>query len=138
LFARLTTALALVAMLLHSALGCCWHHDHLEIGGIATTDVVATCDHHHDSDDDVAGEPAHPNVPDHQHMPCDQGHCISVSAQDVRLLKSVELVANLESLERQPLQMLLIAPGESTGHRDTPAPGVDARHQRALLQTWRS
>jgi len=130
---RFATAPALVAMLLHSALGCCWHHEHIEIGlaEVAAAEGGGTCGHAHapGSDDE------HSSVPEHEHLPCDQGHCVSVLAKDVRVSECLQLVATLDSLGQQPLDSLLGQTIDSQRHLEDPPPD-ESRQHRALLQVW--
>ena len=71
------THVTLVAMLLHSLLGCCWHHGH---ESVAEQAVVCHHDHrhrdadHHDADHGKPDESSHPAGPEE----CEASACVYV------------------------------------------------------------
>ena len=79
----------------HSALGCCWHHQHTYAhAGDATT---TACCHVHQDETSHDGDDGEPQDREHRphDEPCDEGHCVYVHeiASD-----SIEMNSSIESL----------------------------------------
>lgn len=122
-------------MLTHSALGCCWHHEHIETTQIGVDRAVPAghCEHRHEHAE--AGHDA-PAVPSHEHVPCDQGQCVSLMAKDVRVSESAQLVATLTTFDSRPASRIGESPIGTAFDREDPPPG-ESGQLRARLQVWR-
>lgn len=144
---RFVHASMLAVMLLHSILGCCWHHGHAHSTGayqsgssgdcqvqsqIQSTHshgLRHTCSHHH--------APAHSSA-DHERVPhhhqCDQEDCNLLLAKTwefpQQLELSLALVTDIFSDVPQVLECTL-APQDSEPVFDT------AGSRCAVLQVWR-
>lgn len=92
MFSQVASLLALLPMLLHSILGCCWHHAHESCCGTGNTRVV--CQSSVESPADAHAD--HVNSPCHNHVhgtgnsgespaeprpdsPCDEERCLFAS-----------------------------------------------------------
>lgn len=87
MFPRVASLLALLPMVLHSIVGCCWHHEHVSgcssiVCGSFTCDsrhpAQADCGstdpcHGHEQAADSTGQPATPSSPG---APCDEVRCV--------------------------------------------------------------
>ena len=105
MFSHVTSLIALLPMLLHSVLGCCWHHAHqhdgCEVGG-----VRVVCQ----ADIDVSGDPhdGHSACPLHRpsvgqecsgelpdepcrHFPCEEERCSFVNPTATVTQQSIDL-----------------------------------------------
>lgn len=94
MFSPLASLLALVPLLVHSVLGCCWHHAHESAGGTGETKAFcearvdpathahhasADCHghgHHRDLRSELPGEPPPLPCP---HSSCDEERCVIAS-----------------------------------------------------------
>jgi len=144
---RLVHTTVLTAMLLHSILGCCWHHGHSHTEATCQTDsnvnrpvqsrVQSThshslhhaCSHHHAP----ASSPSdHEQVP-HQHQ-CDQDDCHFL------LTKSWEFPLQLELSLAFETTVLTVVPQvvECSLTQQISRPKFDTAGSRcAVLQVWR-
>ena len=143
---QLATVMTLLATLLHSALGCCWHHVHacecgssgqlVQAAAVSPTHSSRCCSHSTDSQhrDSQSPEvdrnaPACPAEPAHQHDSCSEAHCVYVNSRVQQLAMSLEL---------PPLVVVnpptcLATPGRVEFCSRLPAA---ARQLRALMQVW--
>jgi hypothetical protein len=146
MFQPVATLLTLVATLLHSVLGCCWHHNHECCDAVATHTTVTdegtyehrgVCERHrHEHDEDAGPASGRPARPDHEHEPCGDSRCVCLTTKSVELSAS----ASLEfSMALPPTPVAGVTEG------DVALSGIDeARHsstvhrqqQRALFQNW--
>ncbi|MFO0792194.1 MAG: hypothetical protein U0805_22275 [Pirellulales bacterium] len=90
------SSLVACSLLIHAAIGCCWHHPHEE-GCDESAAVAVDCDPHHA--DHVAGHSQHSEGPCNGHSNC-QGTCHYLPGQKTQLdqlspLAGVELAAVL-------------------------------------------
>ena len=85
MLSKVASLFALIPMLLHSILGCCWHHEHSH-GYAVVASVVSTieetceheshhaaCAHYDDSGANKSGDPDGHRCP---HAPCEEGRCV--------------------------------------------------------------
>ena len=145
----LVHSLMIAVMLLHSILGCCWHHSHEEVGcgcvTIAHSDESSghshgTCsyssdyDCDHDHSDAGPGEESR-DVP-HPNAPCDHDECVYMTGQGLSAPASLD-VAFVPSLDC-PCATGLVA----DIHRRVETAEASPRRASsldscALLQVWR-
>lgn len=146
MLSKVASLFALIPMLLHSILGCCWHHEHAH-GNAAVASVISTveetaehdghhaaCAHHGDSGANESGDQDGHRCP---HSPCEEGRCVvaetavSVTPETIVLNwdRSVGIVAIAvpcvevsQSSSRE----------ESTDGRTLPS----SSQRRALRQVW--
>ena len=149
---RVTSLIAFLPMLLHSVLGCCWHHAHqhggCEAGGvrISCQEAVDASGHSHDghsacpshrlsagqaSSGEQPGEPC-------RHFPCEEGRCLFVGPTAMVAQQLIDLELAWVGV---PLVCcdLAVPPDSlnamSRGCSDD-APPVSSRERRALTQVW--
>lgn len=151
MFSRVASLLALLPMLLHSILGCCWHHAHecvcispsaraacvAGIESVAEEEAghTATRCHHHEHGAGVAGDqPAEPCP----HSPCDEERCLFASTS----LAAPQQVAALEWMLCSVFAVTADLPVPSGSllsvSRDLVdgRPSLPAQQRRALAQVW--
>jgi hypothetical protein len=158
MFSRVASLLALLPMLLHSILGCCWHHAHESCCGTGNTWVVcqstvespanahtehatSTCHkhkhtHEHEQGTGNAGESPTGPCPD---SPCDEERCLFASTSTGVLPQTVMLQlgwcnsffgATVEL--PAPVNSPVAAREKWLGRR----PPGSAGQRRALTQVW--
>lgn len=157
------TCLTIAQMLLHSILGCCWHHRHssdvmvaagpANAGHHSATTEVRDCTHHHH---DTAKRPdkakkhetpdlheGHSSSPDpcqhQQHKPCDTDRCTLDAAATVRapqLLTHFDFAAL--AILVPPTAGLLPTSTVSCGSHTANAADLQLRAMRlrAVRQVW--
>lgn len=100
MFSQVATASTLLAMLVHSVLGCCWHHDHASHRDIVSCAVSGhpegddeivspirkCCGHKHASDAAPAHQGSDENSPcDHSDGGCVEAHCVYTASNEAKL-----------------------------------------------------
>jgi hypothetical protein len=154
MISQTATALTLLATLLHSMLGCCWHHAHVcacASSGRSPTvracsDVeqachAGTCRHHHAIEHAATDVPASDEpVPsgserEHEHGRCVEGDCVYLASKMLEFSASDLIVA---AMELPPAAIVAATAGRfgsfSCGHGDQSL--IAPPRQRALLQVW--
>lgn len=152
MFTQVASLLALLPMLLHSILGCCWHHAHhsacnpgnsrvvcqssVEPPADAHSDHAASPSHHRDVEAGIPGElPTDPSP----HSPCDEERCLFAST-------SMGVVSQTVALEWGWCDSFFVATvelpvpvGSLVGPRHELLDGLlppSAAQRRALTQVW--
>ena len=144
---RFVHASMLTVMLLHSILGCCWHHGHTHSAGACQTGSSGdgpvqsriqpthahglhhTCSHYHAP----AESPADNERVPHHHQ-CDQDDCHFLLAKTWEIPEQLELSLALVTDIRSDVPQVLeytLAPQDSEPVFDT------AGSRCAVLQVWR-
>ena len=144
---RFVHAAMLTVMLLHSILGCCWHHGHTHSGAACLSGLNSersglsglqsthshglhhTCSHHHSP---VQSPADHERVP-HHHQ-CDQDDCHFLMAKTWEFTQQLELSLAfvVDHCVDEPLVLECnLAPQNSEPMFDT------AGSRCAVLQVWR-
>ena len=151
MFSQLATALTLLAMLVHSMLGCCWHHSHgarADSGGCAVDgdhrDEVKSkspprvcCGHRHAPSSAPASRDAtDENSPsDNPRGCCEEGSCVYTTSSEVKLPSDFVQFASLMPPMRETLTLCLhsvaVLATIENGHPARPAAEV-----RAEWQVW--
>lgn len=145
---RFVHASMLTVMLLHSILGCCWHHGHTHAAAQCQGDsgrdrsvqsriqpihshagLGHTCTHHHAA----AQSPAdHDSVPHRHH--CEQGDCHFFQARTWELPQQIELMFAFEADVYADVPMVLIT---TLASQDSEPVFDTAASRCAVLQVWR-
>lgn len=144
---RFVHASMLTVMLLHSILGCCWHHGHMHSGAACQTGssgdrlvqsrIQSTHSHglHHTCSHQHAPAPSpadHERVP-HDHQ-CDQDDCHFLMAKTWEFPQLLELSLAFESVIRVDVPQVL----ECTLAAQDFEPVFETAGSRcAVLQVWR-
>lgn len=143
-------SLMIGVMLLHSVLGCCWHHAHSHSGPVSERHAAchghATCmtfghaEHDHDGDHDHShpapvGSQDDSESEEPQHL-CEHGECVYVAGKSVELSTPVASFAPaavvVELVDSTIIAMPVRAP--KTGWR---TPAETALSVCARLSVWR-
>lgn len=133
---KLVVSVVLLPMLVHSILGCCWHHAHSESDRSCEHSTAETHTGHSHSHD----QPSENHVPvvpapyDH-HESCDDVRCVYVAAEPVRNMLAVDLqshVAVLDSCGILTLNATFTASRNWQSGHEVPA----SSQRRALTQIW--
>jgi len=152
MFSRVASLLALLPMLFHSVLGCCWHHEHGSVcdsgsirvvcqsgiessGDVHADHSLACASHDHESGAAIPHE--HPGEPCPD-APCDGERC-QFTGTSVGVVSQLDLLVNLASglfvvsAELPVRRPLLLA----TSRNLDDGPGShSAGERRALMQVW--
>ena len=107
MWAKLIVSVTLLPMLVHSVVGCCWHHVHAD-GKLncvqSTTETHSGHGHHHDlrteKNDPVAPEPC-----DHEES-CNDVRCVYLVAELVRSANPFDLNEEVVAFDCCCLQVL--------------------------------
>ena len=144
---RFVHASMLTVMLLHSILGCCWHHGHAhsavacQTGSSGDRPVPSriqsthshglhhSCSHHHAP----AQSPADQEQVPHHHQ-CDQDDCHFMLAKSWEFPQQLELSLALESVIRVDVPQVLKG---TLASQDSEPMFETAGSRCALLQVWR-
>jgi hypothetical protein len=134
MFTQLTTALTLLATLLHSALGCCWYHGHSITSEDGCPVAVATEQH---SQRSTCGDHRHddavpPSSGDPDHEDCDESRCVYVTSKagtsataDFAISATAATLVDAVTHDLDAAEQLDSAPDPIVPHQ-----------LRALLQVW--
>ena len=139
---RLVVLVTLLPMLVHSILGCCWHHAHFDHVDVCAAPRVQAaihrhqCTHHHCSKNASAEASASPvPAPCRHHAPCDEVSCVFLDATLLRVAVAFELTAKFVAPEenwtvtlRGPLKSLRCL----AASREMPT----SQEHCALIQVW--
>lgn len=141
MLSQLVPVLTLAATLLHSVLGCCWHHGH-DVKAPSRPEQVSqhsqACAHHHHGhhhDRSVACENESSDDPcEHQDGQCHEPSCVYVVGKYFEMPPAPMLDAwlTVEMTEGHPT--LTVASAHSSVVM--PPPMRSAPELRALLQVW--
>ncbi len=152
MFSTIANLLALIPMLLHSVLGCCWHHEHHRACGPQVAchaadepaaeipkhvhDHSAACPNHIDAGGDAADDDSDHPCP---HPPCSEQRCAVVStiagAGAHLILEGLTCQAPVFVVVSDPPLVTVPSVGRSEEHRGWLVPLSAQR--RALAQIWR-
>jgi len=146
MFAQIASLLTLSATLVHSVLGCCWHHDHALHGhaavcAIADVDVAAhaspvacgACAGHYP--EPVSDHDEEPCPDDDSHRGCHDAQCVYVATDSGHWPNVLAQFATFVSpvCPNEMLRPAVLDVGFLT--IDEPSPG-SAAAVRAELQVW--
>lgn len=146
MLAHFVSALTLAAMLLHSILGCCWHHDHGTCGLAsvgagccgqrANADVMPGAACFGGASEATEGEfpPLSDDPCDHSHGGCTEAACVYVLADNGPVMSHFVWLAALLPLPAVTVDSVSLATTESVA--DVSSPPSAAQKVRALLQVW--
>lgn len=145
---RFVHASMLTVMLLHSILGCCWHHGHAHSGATCQTGSSGdrsvqsriqsthprglhhTCSHHHAP---VQSPTEHEQVPRRHH--CEQSNCDILMPERWEFPQQLELLFAFETDIRVDMTLILVC---TLASQDSEPVSDDTAGSRcALLQVWR-
>lgn len=151
MFSHVASLLALVPMLLHSIVGCCWHHAHHSACDSRNTHVVcqagvepaagahahhasSSCDHH-DVATRIPGES--PTDPSPQ-SPCDEERCLFASTSLVAPQQVVALEWMMCSIFSVTADLPIPSGSLLSVSRDLVdgRPSIPVQQLRALTQVW--
>ncbi|HYW79927.1 MAG TPA: hypothetical protein VE890_10150 [Thermoguttaceae bacterium] len=134
---RLVANLTVVAMLMHSVLGCCWHHSHAgqpERSDSQAALLFHTCCHHddHSCSNETAQQDGQPTP-----GKCDGSRCLFVGATRTIAVQQVSADASVASLaliedQGSPASSPLGTTTDLSNRPVRPSP-VYLRHQVFLL-----
>ena len=134
--AKLIVSVTLLSMLVHSILGCCWHHAHSEFRlGCAHSTSESYRGHHHQHDH--RSEHKDPVVPaplEHDQS-CDDAPCVYVVAEPIRNEFAPGLHERVATLDYRCSLVLNAAVTATSGalqRSDAPLPSQHC----ALTQVW--
>lgn len=156
MFSHLTCLFALLPMLLHSILGCCWHHAHecrCEVEGSrivcpAGADFCGQTHQMHDSypslrpsadrEGSVCGTDEHPENPCHR-VPCDEEHCPFVDTVVLAAPVGFDLELFMTCAAFVTCNLSVPHAGHAAVQRfsEENAPFRSDGERRALTQVWR-
>jgi hypothetical protein len=135
-----TTALTLLAALLHGAFGCCWHHGHTGSSddcraasvAIEESSHRAHCDSHRHADASTTNRESSPDDSDNDHEGCDESRCV--------YLTSKTWTCTTPDLVTLAAATTAITPVTRDFHAvdrlDSPPDPIVPHRHRALLQVW--
>jgi hypothetical protein len=145
---RFVHASMLTVMLLHSILGCCWHHKHTHLAAECQSDSSSnrtvqgqiqsphshgglrhTCSHHHTP---VQSPVDHDSVPHHHH--CEQGNCDLLMGKSWEFPQQIELMFAFEVDVYADVPMVFI---NTLASQDYEPVFNTAALRCAVLQVWR-
>ena len=148
---RVTSLLALLPMLLHSVLGCCWHHAHqpgCEVNGVQIVWEASfnSSSHEHNEHSacpshgrstDLGSSSERPDDPC-GHIPCDEERCSFVNTAALATQHSIdlEMVWTSVSLVHCDLSAPLDSQNAVRHSCCEDAPRVNDGERRALTQVW--
>ena len=135
---KLVVSVILLPMLVHSILGCCWHHAHCDgqFRCVQLTPAPHTC-HHHRHHNDYHSEHRNPVAPspgDHDKS-CNDVRCVYLVAEPVQNASALELqepVATLDNRGGLILNATVSAPVRRQQGKKVPLPSEHC----ALTQVW--
>lgn len=139
---KFVALVTLLPMLVHSIFGCCWHHAHCEQME-AFPDAYShneahlnQCGHHHHSENmNAEGQTSQVPVPFEQHEPCEDGHCVFLTASSLRIAFASESMADFVVPEADCAGALCDSQTSLrclVASRDLPTP----QQHCALIQVW--
>lgn len=139
MWVRLVVSVTLLPMLVHSILGCCWHHAHSEINPACEQSVADLHDGHrhtHDpcTDDNHRNHPVGPAPSEHEES-CEDLRCVYLAAEPVRNVLAKDL---RWSVAGSDARWILTLNATATRLRP-PQFGHEvsaSSHHRALTQVW--
>ena len=136
MWARLVVSVILLPMLVHSILGCCWHHAHSECDfpcEYSTTESHACHRHAHDQRSEK-NEPVIP-APCERGESCDDVHCVYLVPTQVRN----ELVFDLRVQVAELDSYCILVPNATVMASRNPQFSLEvsgSSQHRALTQVW--
>lgn len=136
MWGKLVVSVILLPMLVHSILGCCWHHAHSEFDlpcEHSTAEIHAGHRHAHDQSSENH-DPVVPAPCEHDES-CDDVRCVYLAAEPVWNMLAVDLqsqVAVLDSGCILALNATVTASRNSQPGHEVPA----SSQRRALTQIW--
>ena len=142
MWAKLIVSVTLLPMLIHSILGCCWHHAHSECDfpGVRET-VESDTGHCHTACHQHAGshrcdhnDPAMPTPCEHK-TPCDDVRCVYVATEPVRIALALDLQEHVAAIEVGRILTFAVA-AKSLVHRHQTQRVSAALQHCALTQVW--
>lgn len=136
MWGKLVVSVILLPMLVHSILGCCWHHAHSECDLPCEHSTAETHAGHRYAHDQPSEnhDPVVPAPCEHDES-CDDVRCVYLAAEPVRNMLAVDLqlqVAELDSCCILTLNATVSASRNSQPGHEVPASPQD----RALTQVW--
>lgn len=139
---RLIVLVTLLPMLVHSILGCCWHHTHSDQVAVCETPSVQAdihrhqCTHHHCSAGaNIEVPTSQTPAPCKHHAPCDDVDCVFLAAKSLRIAFAFELTAKFVVPEANWSVMLrnsLRSLRTLAASREMPT----SQEHCALIQVW--
>ena len=142
MWAKLVVSVTLLPMLLHSILGCCWHHAHSECHfACASSPVESHSDHNHHHNHEFAHaqraestEPVVP-MPDRPDKPCDEIQCVYIEAELVRVAIVCDLSEHGAALNTTGIMFRSVAATTPGNLHQTQKVSAALQHC-ALTQVW--
>ena len=136
MWVKLVATATLLPMLVHSILGCCWHHAHDECDRPCEHSTAESHDGHRHAHDQSSGHnvPFVPAPCEHDD-PCDDARCIDLAAQPVRNVLAFDRQSQLAELDScciLPLNATLTATRSSQLSHEDPT----SSQRRAFTQIW--
>ena len=138
MLARVFFSATVLPMLVHSILGCCWHHAHSDgqFRCVQSTPAPHTCHHllHHNDHHSEHRNPVAPAPCDHEES-CNDVRCVYHVAEPVQNASALELheqVATLDYCCGVILNATVSAPARMQQGKKVPLPSEHC----ALTQVW--
>ena len=97
MWAKVIFSATLLPMLVHSILGCCWHHAHSDakLNGVSSANEVHCCHEHHRSQHN---DPVPPAPCDHDES-CNELICVYIAADPIQNLSALEFYEHAATLD---------------------------------------
>lgn len=139
---RLVVLVTLLPMLIHSILGCCWHHAHFDQSDVFRGQSLKAdihrhqCTHHHCSGNASNETPKSPvPAPCKHHAPCEEVRCEFLAEKSIRVVFALTMTSafvapepNWSVMLRNPLKSLRTL----ATSRELPT----SQEHCALIQVW--
>ena len=140
MWAKSMVSVTLLPMLVHSIIGCCWHHAHVD-GDLACQHENAesqVCHGHKHAHEHMVGTdsnaPVVPTPCEHEDG-CDEVRCVYVATESLRITMAFEFNAHAVAFD-VPCDIVVMSPIVSMSNLNQPPRVVVALQQCALTQVW--
>ena len=135
MWVKLIVSVTVLPMLVHSILGCCWHHAHFEVKLECAHSTTESHRGHHQHDH--RSEHKDPDVPvpwEHEKL-CDDVDCVYLGARPARNVPTLELHERVAALNHS-CGLILNATVIATASAQQPSEAPLPSQRCALTQVW--
>ena len=143
MWGKLVVSVTLLPMLIHSIIGCCWHHGHSIAGNASHCEFAVTVEchghphaHEHHAKDESSRTPTCPLPCEHEHeRGCDEVRCVYVASESIRHSIAIELKSLVAVFN--VVRIFVVAPQTvAINSTDRPPKVIVALQHCALTQVW--